>query len=69
MKRLLTRSVLLLALLTLSDAALPAAAQDRRPQRRGAQAARPTPTPTPQPTPAAALLRETPLPPGGRARF
>src|ERR671912_1705714 len=69
MKRLLTRSVLLLALLTLSNAAPRAAAQDRRPQRRGAQAARPTPTPTPQPSPAATQLREAPLPPGGRARF
>jgi aminopeptidase N len=73
MNRLFNRSLLsLLALLTFSHA-VAVSAQDRgrrpgaRPQatpRRGI-----TPTPTPAPTPAPVQIRETPLPPGGRARF
>ncbi len=74
MKKLLNCSLLLIILLAGSNA-LTLSAQDRRPARRGTQqqpprkGLTPSPTPTPQPTPAPVQIRETPLPPGGRARF
>ena len=70
MKRLFTCSVLTLMLLASGAIQLSAQTRGRQPARRNTQAApASTPTATPVPTPTQVPLRETSLPPGGRARF